>query len=176
LIDDILAIWDGPKDTLVEFLDALNSKTDCIKLTYHISKRSISFLDLILYRDISFNVVHFSTFQKPLDNYLYILFESFHPYSNKKAFVKGELMRYARSSSSFASFAKTRKKFWKGLQLREYPFRFLLPLFCTIRYSDRTGWLSRNPNNRFTGNKSIVFKTTFNCSHAADTTRFGCTV
>jgi len=67
-------------------------------------------------------------------------------------------MRYARSSSSFASFAKTRKKFWKGLQLREYPFRFLLPLFCTIRYSDRTGWLSRNPNNRFTGNKSMSLK------------------
>ena len=33
-IDDILAIWDGPKDTLLEFLDALNSKRDRIKLTF----------------------------------------------------------------------------------------------------------------------------------------------
>ena len=32
-IDDILAIWDGTKDTLLEFLDALNSKAGHIKLT-----------------------------------------------------------------------------------------------------------------------------------------------
>ena len=32
-IDDILAIWNGPKDTLLEFLDTLGSKTDRIKLT-----------------------------------------------------------------------------------------------------------------------------------------------
>ena len=35
----------------------------------------------------------------------YIPFELFHPSSNKKAFVKGELMRYARNSSSFKSFS-----------------------------------------------------------------------
>ena len=162
-IDDILAIWGGPKDTLLEFLDALNSKSDRIKLTYHITNSSISFLDLFLYRD---KVLHFSTFQKPLNKYLYIPFESFHPSSNKKAFIKGELMRCARNSSSFASFAETREKFWKRLRLRGYPFRFVLPLFRAIRYSDRTGWLSRKPNNRSAGNNSIVFKTTFNCSHA----------
>ena len=33
-IDDIFAIWCGPKGTLLEFLNALNSKTDRIKLTY----------------------------------------------------------------------------------------------------------------------------------------------
>ena len=47
-IDDIFAIWCGPKDTLLEFLDALDSKTDRIKLTYCISENSISFLDLFL--------------------------------------------------------------------------------------------------------------------------------
>ena len=57
-IDDLLAIWDGPKDTLLEFLDTLGSKTDRIKLTYCISDSSISFLDLFLYRDISSNVLH----------------------------------------------------------------------------------------------------------------------
>ena len=47
-IDDIFAVWCGPKDILLEFLDALNNKTDRIKLTYCISDRSISFLDLFL--------------------------------------------------------------------------------------------------------------------------------
>ena len=105
-IDDIFAVWVGPKDTLLEFLDTLSSKTDRIKLTYCISDSSISFLDLFLYRDTS-NVLQFSTFQKPLNKYLYIPFESFHPSSNKKALIKGELTRYARNSSSFKSSLAT---------------------------------------------------------------------
>ena len=131
-IDDIFAFWCGPKGTLLEFLNALNSKTDRIKLTYCISESSISFLNLFFYRDTSLNVLQFSTFQKPLKKYLFIPFESFHPSSNKKAFIKGELMRYARNSS-FNSFYETRKKFWKRLRVRGYPFSFLLTLFRKIR-------------------------------------------
>ena len=73
-IDDILAIWAGSKDTLLEFLEALNSKSDRIKLTHCISDSSISFLDLFLFRDASSSVLQFSTFQKPLNKYLYIPF------------------------------------------------------------------------------------------------------
>ena len=77
-------------------------------------------------------------------------------------------MRYARNSSSSVSFAETREKFWKRLQVRGYPFRFLLPLFRPICYSDsdRKGWLRSKPNKRSGVNKTIVFKTTFNCSHS----------
>ena len=75
-------------------------------------------------------------------------------------------MRYARNSSSFASFAETREKFWRRLRVRVYPFRFLLPLFRAIRYSYRKGWLRSKPNKRSGVNKTIVLKTTFNCSHA----------
>lgn len=163
-IDDIFVIWAGPKDILIEFLDALNSKNDRIKLTYSISESNISFLDLFLYRDNSFSVLQCSTFQKPLNKYLYIPFESFHPGSNKKAFIKGELMRYARNSSSFKSFSETRDKFWRRLRLRGYPFRFLLQLFREIRYTDRKRcFKSKNTSG---SNRTIVFKTTFNCSHA----------
>ena len=163
-IDDIFAIWCGPKDTLLEFLGALNSKDQRIQLTHCISELSISFLDLFLYRDGSSSMLQFSTFQKPLNNYLYIPFESFHPSSNKKAFIKGELMRYARNSSSFKSFSETRDRFWKRLRLRGYPFAFLLPLFREIRYSDRKKWLLQKAKNR--SQRATVFKTTFNCSHA----------
>ena len=106
-IDDIFAIWHDPLQPLLEFLDALKYKHDRIKLTYVISERSISFLDLFLYKDQAFNTLQFSTFQKPLNKYLYIPFESFHPASNKSAFIKGELMRYARNSSAEA-FCDTR--------------------------------------------------------------------
>ena len=117
-IDDIFAIWAGPKDTLVDFLDALNNKSDRLKLTHCISDSSMSFLDLLLFRDASSSVLQFSTFQKPLNKYLYIHFESFHPSSNKKAFIKGELIRYARNSSCLKAFSETREKFWKRLRVR----------------------------------------------------------
>ena len=110
-------------------------------------------------------MLQFSTFQKPLNKYLYIPFESFHPSSNKKAFIKGELIRYARNSSTFKAFSETREKFWKQLRVRGYPFRFLLPLFREIRYSDRKRWLIQKPKHRSKISKTIVFKTTFNCSH-----------
>ena len=148
-IDDIFAIWYGPKGTLLEFRDALNNESDRIKFTYYISDSSISFLDLFLYKDTSSNVLQFSTFQKPLNKYLYIPYESFHPSSDKKAFIKGELIRYARNSSSFNSFSETRDKFWKRLRVRGYPFRFLLPLFREIRYSDRKKWLCKKPKGWF---------------------------
>ena len=61
-IDAIFAIWCGPKGTLLEFINALNSKSDQIKLTYCISESSSSFRDLFLYRDASLNVLQFSTF------------------------------------------------------------------------------------------------------------------
>ena len=117
---------------LLEFLDDLNRKRDRIKLTFSISESNISFLDLFLYRDNSVNVLQFSTFQKPLNKYLYIPFESFHPCSNKKAFIKGELMRYARNSSTFRSFSETRDKFWKRLRLRDIPTDFCFR--CFVKY------------------------------------------
>ena len=75
-------------------------------------------------------------------------------------------MFQARNSSSFKSFSETREKFWKWLRVRGYPFSFLLPLFREIQYSDRRRWLAPKSTHGIGGNKTIVFKTTFNCSHA----------
>lgn len=127
-IDDIFLVWKGPKENLLEFLSCLNSKNDRIKLTYVIDESSISFLDLFLYKDANFSTLQFSTYQKPLNKYLYIPFESFHPASNKRAFIRGELMRYTRNISTFKALSETRDKFWKRLRIQGYPVGFLLPL------------------------------------------------
>ena len=47
-----------------------------------------------------------------------------------------------------------------------FPFSFLLPLFREIRYSDGKKWLYQKPKNKSSLGRTIVFKTTFNCSHA----------
>ena len=140
-IDDIIVVWTGPRDLLLEFINTLNTKDDRIKITFDISDSSIPFLDLLLFKDREKNTIQFCTFQKPLNKYLYIPFESFHPASNKRAFIKGELMRYARNSSNFTTFANTREPFWKRLRLRGDPYHFLLPLFRKVKCSNRIKWL-----------------------------------
>ena len=112
-IDDIFVIWTGSRDILLQFLNALNNLNDRIKLTYDISESHIPFLDLSISIDHSKRRLLVSTFQKPLNKYLYIPFESFHPTSNKKAFIKGELMRYVRNSSTFENIIFTWKLFMK---------------------------------------------------------------
>ena len=141
-IDDIFAIWSGSKQELLEFLDALNSKQDRIKITYIINESSIAFLDLFLYKNPTFSTLQFSTFQKPLNKYLYVPFEFFHPVSKKRAFIRGELMHYTRNSSTAEVFYDMREKFWRRLRVRGYPVRFLLPLFMEIKYSNRRKWLT----------------------------------
>jgi len=85
---DIFFVWKGPKEILLGFLSCLYSKNDCIKLSYYaIDGSSISFLDLFLYKDANFSTLQFSTYQKPLNKYLYIPFESFHTSSNKRDFI-----------------------------------------------------------------------------------------
>ena len=48
-IDDIFVIWDGPRENLLEFIHAMNTKDERIKITYEISESKISFLDLLLF-------------------------------------------------------------------------------------------------------------------------------
>ena len=73
VIDDILLNGVRSKTPFsVDFLGALYSKTDRVKRTYCTSDISISCLDLPLRRDASTSVLQFSTFQKPLNKYLYV--------------------------------------------------------------------------------------------------------
>ena len=124
-------------------------------ITYEISDSKISFLDLLLFKDSAHSTLQYFTFQKP--------YESFHPASYKKVFIKGELMRYARNRSTFHSFQEMRLLFWRRLRLRGYPARFLLPVFREINYSNRKKWFSKP--NRLSGQRRVVFKSTFNCGH-----------
>lgn len=69
-IDDICVIWDGFREILLKFLHAINTKDECIKITYEISESKSSFLDLLLFRDDGCSTLHYSTIQKPLNKYL----------------------------------------------------------------------------------------------------------
>ncbi|THU83123.1 hypothetical protein K435DRAFT_566797, partial [Dendrothele bispora CBS 962.96] len=58
-----------------------------------------------------------------LNAYLYIPWNSCHSNDSKRAWVKGELIRYIRISSRLEDFAKIRKEFGIRLHARGYPGR-----------------------------------------------------
>ncbi|KAJ3964032.1 hypothetical protein EV361DRAFT_757056, partial [Lentinula raphanica] len=73
-------------------------------------------------------------FQKELNAYLYIPWKSCHSDDSKRAWVKGELIRYVRICSRLDDFAKTRKEFGIRLHARGYPGRWLEKVFGEVSY------------------------------------------
>ena len=79
-IDDIFFIWHGSLSELQSFLDLLNSLAPSIKLTWSFSQENINFVDMVVYVDQeSPTKLCVKPYQKPLNRYLYIPFNSYHP-------------------------------------------------------------------------------------------------
>ena len=84
------------------------------------------------------------SYQKPLNRYVYIPFNSYHPSHAKQSFIKAELIRYVRLSSELSHFLEIRKKFFNRLQNRGYPCRFLSEIFSEVHYDSHRKYLSRS--------------------------------
>ena len=65
--DDIFALWDGPKKNLLEFIGAIYTWDECLKITVKINYYQILFLQMLLFKDFVHNMLQYSTFQKPLN-------------------------------------------------------------------------------------------------------------
>ena len=160
-IDDIFLIFKGSEQDLQTFLTTFDTKrafSETLKISWDYSNTSVSFLDLQIHA--KHNKIDLSTHQKMLNKYLYIPFSSYHPKDNKIGFIKAELIRYIRNSSSYRSFANTAKHFFTRLRLRGYPPRFLIWVFSQVRYDDRPKYLDDVPIN--TDNTLVPFVTQYN--------------
>ena len=159
-IDDIFFIWSGSLCDLHSFLDRLNNLAPTIKLTWNVSQQEAIFLDMVVYVDrTSPTKLSTKPYQKPLNRYLYIPFNSYHPSHAKRSFIKAELIRYVRLSSCLSAFLEIRKKFFNRLQNRGYPRRFLLEVFSEVHYSSRHKLLSRSKDKSKDVSHLVFFKT-----------------
>ncbi|KAJ7742235.1 hypothetical protein B0H16DRAFT_1323444 [Mycena metata] len=75
-----------------------------------------------------------SVYQKTLNAYLYIPWNSCHSNDSKRAWVKGELIRYVRICPKESDFAKIQTVFMVRLRERGYPGRWLQQIFEEIKY------------------------------------------
>ena len=108
-IDDIFMIMYGSREKVDKHLNLYNQQHPKIKINWVISEHSVDFLDLTI--KLKNDHIITQTHQKQLNKYLYLPPTSFHPKHTKFGFIKGELIRYARLSSSIDLFNETKTHF-----------------------------------------------------------------
>ena len=69
-IDDIFLIWPHGKNSLIKFIEHLNTVHPTIKFTSDISDTQISFLDLSIY--INESTLYTRLYTKPTDRHMYL--------------------------------------------------------------------------------------------------------
>lgn len=141
-LDDVFAYLD--RASAAEFMYRMNHLHPKLRFEFVVHPSEASFLDLRIHKGQRFEsklIFDLSVHQKKMNLYLYIPYHSFHSAAMKRSFIQTELMRYIRNSSDRSEYAKLKQIFYQRLRDRGYPPSFLLPLFDSIFYSDRTFFL-----------------------------------
>jgi hypothetical protein len=156
-IDDVFIIT---KDSnITELQGELNSLRPFIKLTWTPPAKYCNFLDIIV--SIKNNKLHTNVYQKQLNTYAYLPFHSYHTKAQKKGFIKGEAIRYARICTSETDFKFMINLFTLRLQRRGYPLSFIKRALGEVQHKDKHKYTVASSKN----NKKVIpllFKTEYN--------------
>jgi hypothetical protein len=134
-----------------------------IRCTGHGSNSDVDFMDLSILKGAGFHktgLLDTKLFRKPLNPYLYLPFSSDHPLHVKKGFIKGELIRIARASSTFELYFTDRDHFLKSLRARGYPFHLIEKVASQVTYDSRVRYLGGD--RRAKASAPLVLKLPFN--------------
>ena len=104
-IDDIFLIWKSDQDSLINFINYLNSVASSIKFTYEISAHSVNFLDTTVLKDNQGNIIT-DVYQKPTDTHPYLHWTSAHPPHLKRSIPYSQALRLRRICSSTDTLKK----------------------------------------------------------------------
>jgi len=168
-LDDVFIVL-SPACPLAAFTAALSEIHPSLQLTVVTSAHHAEFLDLRIYKGPRFletGTLDLAVHQKALNKYLYLPFRSYHPWPVKTGFIRTELKRYVRNSSSNAGFNAIRHDFWFRLRNRGFPISVLNREFSAVRYSQRAALLQPNAPQIATNARPLVFKAVHNPTFAA---------
>ena len=156
-IDDVFIIT---KDSEITDLQSeLNTLNPSIKLTWSPPAKHCNFLDLVIL--VKNNKIHTKVYQKELNTYAYLPFHSYHTPAQKRGFIKGEAIRYARISTNEVDFKLMIKLFTLRLQRRGYPLSFIQRALGQVQHKDRQKYTvtAKSNNNKVI---PLLFKTEYN--------------
>ena len=141
--DDGFFIWTGTLDQLNQLQAQLADVDPAhISLTWEVSLECAVFLDVEAFKGEIWRatgILDTTCFQKAVNKYLYLPFSTDTPRHILSGFIMGELIRYAKRSSSQIAFVRMQTLFWERLRLRGYTRDFLLkafamaPTYSTVR-------------------------------------------
>ena len=118
-IDDIFLIYTGGEAKLIEFLTNLNTLHDSIKFDYEKSKKSIAFLDTLVYIDNN-RQLQTTLYTKPTDTHNYLHFQSAHPKHLKQSLPYSQALRIRRICSQNSDLIIHSEKLKKQFKARGY--------------------------------------------------------
>jgi hypothetical protein len=156
-IDDVFIIT---KDSnITEIQGELNNLRPFIKLTWTPPAKHCNFLDIIV--SIKNDKLHTNIYQKQLNTYAYLPFHSYHTKAQKRGFIKGEAIRYARICTSEADFKSMITLFTLRLQRRGYPLSLIKRALGEVQHKDKHKY-NVNSSNKDKKAIPLLFKTEYN--------------
>ncbi len=162
--DDVFAIWTGSIDAAHQFLNYANSLHKTLKFEYCISPDGANFLDTTIFKGTRFaleGLLDFKPYTKPTETFQYLHRTSAHPPSVFTGLIKGELIRFVRTSTNKCDYLARADLFKSKLLLRGYSSYEFEAAFSSVDHADRNVYLrerDRNSKNMF----PLVFVTLYN--------------
>jgi hypothetical protein len=141
-IDDIFSLFTSlaAHDLFFRRFNSLNPNSTC---TGNVGD-SVVWLDLVISKGKRFALdgrLDIQLFQKHLNLFLYLPFNSNHSYKSKLGFVTTELVRYVCNNSCRLNYLCVRKQFLLRLRARRMPFSLLLKCFAKVSDDHRNHYL-----------------------------------
>lgn len=118
-IDDVLLLWSGSHEELIQFHSYLNNTNKNLKLSLKFSKSEIAFLDLKIYKDDKGDL-HTTIYRKPTDRKTIFRVDSFHPPWLLNNIPYGQFQRLRRICNDDTNFEYHAKEMGQRFKTRGY--------------------------------------------------------
>ena len=161
-IDDVFAII-SKQAHVQPFITEINSLHPNIQFNCVTSMHEAEFLDVVIYKGERYRAesrFDVRTHQKKINKYVYIPYSSFHTHHNKVGWIKAELIRYIRNTSSFDEYIKIKRMFYRRLRDRGYPINFLEAAMTSVSWFDRSRMLHMSTSAPPTARAPLCFIST----------------
>ena len=132
-LDDIFFIWTEGSSMLYHFLNAFNSFHPSVKLTTHVSREAVDFLDVTVFKNTSCTALKTKIHFKVTNTHRLLHKHSFHPLHTFKGIVRGQLSRFYRLCSDQEDFLLACRTLFKALRDMRYGKRFLKRILHDFR-------------------------------------------
>ncbi|KAJ0060014.1 hypothetical protein NL108_018667 [Boleophthalmus pectinirostris] len=158
-IDDVILLWSGSEQELLQFHSYLNNTNVNIKLSLDYSLSEIHFLDLNIYKDLDGDL-HSTIFRKLTDRNTILKADSFHPPWLLQNIPYGQFQRLRRICDTESNFEKNAQDMSCRFKNRGYTDSTLSLAYNRAKSLNREELLTQKPKKNVSTNQ-VYFVTEY---------------